>query len=94
MADNNDSRRRNAGDDGYLKSIPHERQGDRPDYANQPLPPKKLPASLQADLDDDEKYWSIITEGKYVFNPFSYRHLQYYTKSIASHLSVRSYHPP
>lgn len=66
MADNNGSRRRNAGDDDYLKSIPHERQGDRPDYANQPLPPSKLPASLQADLDDDERYWNIITEGKYV----------------------------
>lgn len=43
--------------------IPRERQGDRPDYTK-PLPRSKLPAELQETLDNEEKLWSTLYEGK------------------------------
>ncbi|KAF2774519.1 hypothetical protein EJ03DRAFT_323083 [Teratosphaeria nubilosa] len=44
-------------------SIEHTRADPRPDFS-QPLPRKRLPASLQETLDNDEKWWDAITEGK------------------------------
>lgn len=43
--------------------IPHERAEPRPDFSKQP-PPTKLPASLQATLDSDEKLWDVLYEGR------------------------------
>ncbi|KAH9842069.1 Mitochondrial 18 KDa protein (MTP18) [Teratosphaeria destructans] len=44
-------------------TIEHTRTDPRPDFS-QPLPRKRLPASLQDTLDNDEKWWDAITEGK------------------------------
>lgn len=43
--------------------IPHERAGTRPDFS---IPPqrKKLPKEIQANLDDEEKLWELLYEGK------------------------------
>lgn len=43
--------------------IPHERAGTRPDFSTPP-PRKKLPKSLQATLDNDEKLWDVLYEGQ------------------------------
>lgn len=45
-----------------FSDIPHERQGERPDFSK-PLPRTKLPAALQETLDNEEKYWSALYEG-------------------------------
>ncbi len=50
-------------DPSHLKDIPHERDESRPDFS-EPLPPTKLPKSLQETLDSDEKWWATLTEGK------------------------------
>lgn len=60
MAKDNNSRKADE-----LTDIPHEREGTRPDFSTPP-PRKKLPKDLQATLDDDEKLWDILYEGKYV----------------------------
>jgi mitochondrial fission process protein 1 len=44
--------------------IPHERAEPRPDFSK-PLPPVKLPASIQQALDDDEKMWEVLDEKQY-----------------------------
>ncbi|KAK8159756.1 mitochondrial 18 KDa protein-domain-containing protein [Phyllosticta citrichinensis] len=59
MAKGNDENNRNyTGDD-----VPHERQEPRPDFSK---PPEKraLPAYLQEKLDNEEKLWETLYEGK------------------------------
>ncbi|KAG9951608.1 hypothetical protein KCU81_g2995, partial [Aureobasidium melanogenum] len=43
--------------------VPRERKEDRPDYS-QPLPRKRLPKALQDTLDNEEKLWETMYEGK------------------------------
>ena len=43
--------------------IPHERKDPRPDFSTPP-PRKRLPKALQDTLDDDEKLWEVLYEGK------------------------------
>lgn len=52
--------------DDDFSDIPRERKEPRPDFSKQPLPRKKLPPSIQATLDDDEKLWEALYEGQYV----------------------------
>lgn len=49
--------------DDDFSDIPRERNEPRPDFSKQPLPRKKLPPSIQATLDDDEKLWEALYEG-------------------------------
>lgn len=44
-------------------TIPHERSEPRPDFT-QPLPRKKLPQELQSTLDNEEKFWDVLTTGQ------------------------------
>lgn len=60
MARSNDS---NDSDDSQLSTIEHERKEQRPDFSK-PLPPTKLPTSIQKRLDSDESLWEIMSEGK------------------------------
>lgn len=46
-----------------LDDIPHERKEPRPDFSVQPER-KPLPKSIQDTLDDDEKLWVALYEGK------------------------------
>jgi len=43
--------------------VPHVRSEPRPDFS-QPIIPKKLPKTLQATLDDEEKLWEVMAEGR------------------------------
>jgi fission process protein 1 len=43
--------------------IPHERKDPRPDFSTPP-PRKRLPKELQDTLNDDEKLWEVLYEGK------------------------------
>ncbi|KAH7382379.1 mitochondrial 18 KDa protein-domain-containing protein [Phaeosphaeria sp. MPI-PUGE-AT-0046c] len=43
--------------------IPHERKDARPDFSTPP-PRKQLPKELQDTLNDDEKLWEVLYEGK------------------------------
>lgn len=43
--------------------IPHERTESRPDFSTPP-PRKRLPKELQDTLNDDEKLWEVLYEGK------------------------------
>lgn len=52
-------------DQSYLKDIPHERTEPRPDFSA-PLPRSRLPAALQDTLDNEEKLWETLYEGKSV----------------------------
>lgn len=54
--------------DDDFSDIPHERNEPRPDFSKQPVPRKKLPPSIQATLDDEEKLWEALYEGQYA-NP-------------------------
>lgn len=45
--------------------VPHERQGTRPDFSIPP-PRKQLPKELQDTLNNEEKLWEVLYEGKYV----------------------------
>ena len=47
-----------------FNDIPHERKEPRPDFSKDPLPPAKLPKSLQETLDNDEKFWEALVQGK------------------------------
>ncbi|KAF7187109.1 Mitochondrial fission process protein 1 [Pseudocercospora fuligena] len=49
-------------DPDQLSTIPHERQGDRPDYSK-PLPRQKLPKELQDTLDHEDRFWDVLTSG-------------------------------
>lgn len=51
-----------------LDDIPHERSEPRPDFSVPP-PRKKLPKSIQDTLDNDEKLWETMYEGKSVLPP-------------------------
>lgn len=42
--------------------IPHERTEDRPDFSK-PLPRQKLPVALQKNLDNEERFWEVLTSG-------------------------------
>lgn len=55
-----------AKDDKKVEEIPHERVGPRPDFS---VPParKKLPKEIQDTLDNEERLWETMYEGKYVF---------------------------
>lgn len=46
----------------------HAPQGTRPDFSVPP-PRKRLPKELQDTLNDEEKMWEILYEGKYVQCP-------------------------
>lgn len=46
-----------------VSDIEHERSEPRPDFSK-PLPRKTLPQELQEKLDDEEKWWSLLTQGK------------------------------
>jgi hypothetical protein len=48
-----------------VDGIPREREGTRPDFSVPP-PRKKLPKDMQATLDNDEKMWEIMYDGRYV----------------------------
>ena len=58
--------------------IPHERKGTRPDFSIPP-PRKQLPKELQDTLNNEEKLWEVLYEGKYVHmtlftvSPVSYK---------------------
>jgi fission process protein 1 len=43
--------------------VPHERSDPRPDFSTPPAR-KKLPKELQTTLDDEEKLWEVMYEGK------------------------------
>ena len=45
--------------------VPHERAEKRPDFSVPP-PRKRLPKDLQDTLNDDEKLWAVMYEGKCV----------------------------
>ncbi|KAL5113246.1 hypothetical protein ACEQ8H_008886 [Pleosporales sp. CAS-2024a] len=45
------------------KDIPHERTESRPDFSTPPAR-KQLPKALQDTLNDDEKLWEVLYEGK------------------------------
>jgi fission process protein 1 len=49
--------------DDFDPKVPHERNEPRPDFS-QPLLKTKLPKALQETLDDDEKLWDVLYEGK------------------------------
>ncbi|KAG9549983.1 hypothetical protein KCU77_g6315, partial [Aureobasidium melanogenum] len=46
-----------------FEDIPRERKEARPDFS-QPLPRKRLPKALQDTLDNEEKLWEAMYEGK------------------------------
>lgn len=46
-----------------FSDIPHERKDPRPDFSTPP-PRKQLPKELQDTLNDDEKLWEVLYEGK------------------------------
>lgn len=52
-------------DPNQLSSIERERSQteQRPDFSA-PLPRKRLPADLQDKLDNEEKWWDLVTQGK------------------------------
>ncbi|KAI7333483.1 hypothetical protein KC315_g4189, partial [Hortaea werneckii] len=62
-ADNNNSNSNQ--DPNQLSTIEPERSQTekRPDFST-PLPRKKLPHDLQETLDNEEKWWSLVTQGK------------------------------
>jgi hypothetical protein len=49
-----------------VDGIPREREGTRPDFSVPP-PRKKLPKDMQATLDNEEKMWEIMYDGRYVY---------------------------
>ena len=52
------------GSDGNVTdSIPHEREGQRPDFSEPPAR-KELPKELQDTLDNEEKLWAALYEGR------------------------------
>ncbi|OCK77818.1 hypothetical protein K432DRAFT_445056 [Lepidopterella palustris CBS 459.81] len=51
------------GNGNDVDDIPHEREGTRPDFSTLP-PRKKLPKDLQETLDNDEKLWEALYEGR------------------------------
>ncbi|EME38283.1 hypothetical protein DOTSEDRAFT_83736 [Dothistroma septosporum NZE10] len=54
----------NTGSDAdRLDTIPHERKEARPDFSK-PLPRQKLPADLQSTLDNEEKFWDVLSTGQ------------------------------
>lgn len=50
-------------DPSYLNDIPHERKEPRPDFTDPP-PPTKLPKSIENTLNDEQKWWETLYEGK------------------------------
>ncbi|KAK4628837.1 hypothetical protein CLAFUW4_08454 [Fulvia fulva] len=46
-----------------LDTIPHERKETRPDFSK-PLPRQKLPTDLQKTLDNEEKFWEVLSTGE------------------------------
>jgi hypothetical protein len=48
-----------------VDGVAPEREGTRPDFSVPP-PRKKLPKDIQATLDDEEKMWEIMYDGRYV----------------------------
>jgi fission process protein 1 len=46
-----------------FEDIPHERKDPRPDFSTPPAR-KQLPKELQDTLNDDEKLWEVLYEGK------------------------------
>lgn len=46
-----------------VDGVAREREGTRPDFSVPP-PRKKLPKNMQATLDDEEKMWEIMYEGR------------------------------
>ena len=49
--------------DAFDPGVPHERQEPRPDFSAPP-PKAVLPKALQDTLDNDEKLWETLYEGK------------------------------
>lgn len=49
--------------DSEVDTIPHERKEPRPDFSK-PLPRKKLPADLQNTLDNEDRFWDVLTTGQ------------------------------
>ncbi|KAK3672033.1 hypothetical protein LTR78_008002 [Recurvomyces mirabilis] len=46
-----------------LKSIEHERTEPRPDFSK-PVPRKTLPKDLQDTMNDEERFWDVLSSGK------------------------------
>ena len=53
-----------------INDIPHTRNEKRPDFSSKPLPERSVPRSIQETLDNDEKLWALLYEGRFVF-PFT-----------------------
>jgi hypothetical protein len=53
--------------------IPHERKDPRPDFSTPP-PRKRLPQEIMDTLNDEEKLWEVLYEGKYVYHPSRHHH--------------------
>ena len=49
--------------DDWDPQVPHVRKEPRPDFTT-PLPRGKLPKEIQDTLDNDEKLWELVYEGK------------------------------
>jgi mitochondrial fission process protein 1 len=48
---------------GEADDVPRERKEPRPDFSTPPAR-KQLPKGLQDTLDDEEKLWEVLYEGK------------------------------
>lgn len=62
MAKNNNSSNTEP-DPSHLESIPRERNEPRPDFSKE-LPKKAVPKEIQANLDSDERFWTVLSSGK------------------------------
>jgi len=71
-----------------VEGIRHIRKEPRPDFS-QPLPPAKLPKSIEETLNDDEKLWSAMYEGRYLT-----RHVPTYTFPALDQLKLISFVEP
>lgn len=49
-----------------LNGVPQERGEARPDFSIPP-PRKRLPKELQETLDNEEKLWTVLYDGTYVY---------------------------
>lgn len=47
-----------------LNDIPHVRNETRPDFSTNPPPKRNVPKSIQDTLDNDEKLWELLYEGR------------------------------
>jgi fission process protein 1 len=71
--------------------IPHERKDPRPDFSTPPAR-KRLPKEIQSTLDDDDKLWEVLYEGKAEdTTDTSLRYAAYATRIRTMMLSAQRY---